>query len=108
MSALSRQLNLPSRLQYRREFFFHRGRARAIPCFGRSPIFAATANFSLVHQLDKLSGDCLDRSDSALFHLLGRTAVSPRRNLRKAGDLFLLASSRIRECMALEKGRDWQ
>src|ERR1700737_2072875 len=99
LSALSYQSSVKTfltRLQYLREFFFSRCRARAALRSGNAPILAATKNTFMAHQLGSLSGNCADRSHSPVFDILGGAAFAARRNSRKTGDLFFLASGSVR------------
>jgi len=58
----------------------------------------------MAHQLGQLFGHLFNRSDSSLFDLVGRASIATGRDFRKASDLLLLASGRIRQCLAMEKG----
>src|SRR5580658_9188516 len=60
----------------------------------------------MADKLGKLSGYLSDRSHLALFDIVGGTAVTPRRNLREAGDLFFLAPCRLRRSVVMEERRN--
>ena len=95
-----------ARLQYPREFFLIRRRARAALVFRLPQIVAAAKNSRRSHQLVDLFCDFTDRSDPPLLYILGRAACVSGRDLRETSDLLVLAPGPVRQRMALEKDRN--